>query len=31
MSDLFSFEDVDDSADELRAKIYALTSTDDLQ
>ena len=29
MSDLFSFEGVDDSADELRAKIYALTSTDD--
>lgn len=29
MSDLFWFEGIDDSADELRAKLYALINTDD--
>jgi transcriptional regulator with XRE-family HTH domain len=29
MSDLFSFEGLDDSANELRAKIYCLIDTDD--
>jgi len=29
MSDLFSFEGLDDSADELRAKIHSLIDTDD--